>query len=97
MFSGQTARYPHGASAEPFVEWPREEVLEYNHPLAHQGCVLPPNDMLGKMFYYVRDHCVLCQYRLRTVPIQLVLISRAMSALPEYCNDNRILFDRIEV
>ena len=62
-FQGQTS-YSRGATYEPIGEWPME-LLDYNHPLAHEGCVLPPNDVYGKMFYYLRDLCVIFQYRLR--------------------------------
>ncbi|KND89023.1 hypothetical protein TOPH_06313 [Tolypocladium ophioglossoides CBS 100239] len=90
LFFMARSTYPIGATAEPLSEWPME-VLDYDYAA--------PNDVYGKMFFYLRDLLVRFQRRVAKIPVKLQLTCEPGGNLPEWLPSLRFRreFDRIEV
>lgn len=91
LFFGYNSIYPTGASGEPLSEWPTE-VLDYeNYPA--------PNDVYGKLFFYLRDMLVEFQRRCQKLHIEIRLSGVSMKPFERW--QTMVMpqrrFDRIEV
>lgn len=83
--------FPGGATGEPLSEWPAEL-------LDHEGG-LAPNDVYGKMFYYLRDLFVDFQKRIQRLSLNVTILASNYFALPAVIPAHILGsgFDRIEV
>ncbi|GJN68079.1 hypothetical protein PLICBS_002122 [Purpureocillium lilacinum] len=71
LFLHEHDTFPPGATQEPMGEWPMEFLDNADSPAT--------GDVYGKLFYYLRDLLVQCQLRLKTLVVDVDL----MTSLPK--------------
>ncbi|UNI16475.1 hypothetical protein JDV02_002906 [Purpureocillium takamizusanense] len=91
LFLHKNTTFPPGATQEPMGEWPMEYLDNTESPA--------PNDVYGKLFYYLRSLLLEFQQRLQTLDVYVQLTSESAGQLVHWEDDAiaREPFDRIAI